>query len=83
MNIAVTDDERIAVAAGSRTGVDVHGGLRVRLENVAGTIKSKWSGEPTVTDPRADVLWRLERVRELAGYLEAWLMVYDRGKSNE
>ena len=53
------------------TGIDIHGGLRVRLESHARTIGAAYSAEPGV-DPDADVDRYIARVRQVLDYVVAW-----------
>lgn len=60
-------------------GIDIHGGLRVTLEyNKEGrTIDARWSAESGV-DVQGDVQGAIRRLRQRAGFLEAWLTQYRR-----
>lgn len=56
-----------------RSGVDVHGGLRVRLEydKTLRTIKARWSAESGV-DVDSDVGAMRTRLQQTLSYLDAW-----------
>ena len=58
-------------------GVDVHGGLRVRLEydKTDRIVHARYSAEAGV-DPGVDVAREIARLRSLIGYLEAWLSAW-------
>ena len=54
------------------SGIDVHSGLRIRLEYEDRVIHASCSAEAGV-DPTADVEREIASLRSRLGYLEAWL----------